>query len=307
MASTQHRIANIERLRIVAAFGIVWFHTEGAVGRSIGLAGLPIFLLIFCALISLKTKLEDIVPFSRRRARRLLKPWLFWSIIYLGTKLLKLLLYNMHFTDTFAFYMLFTGPSIHLWYLPYAFVAALVLNLLHRCTIRISYMVTILFATVIGSVLLFACSVTISSVQIPFPLLQCVFGLPVIPLGFAIGLVYSSQHGRIKQMSYFGIIVATGIVCLLLTYVDYSHLVIPYGIAIVLVCTVFLWEGKLHPLTQKYASLSYGIYLVHPLIGSILNRFVIANTNPWFMMIVVFLVSSLVTLILQKTRLGQFI
>ena len=45
-----NHIANVEGLRILAGFGIVWFHTENALGKSIGYAGLPVFLIIFCAL-----------------------------------------------------------------------------------------------------------------------------------------------------------------------------------------------------------------------------------------------------------------
>ncbi|MFH1718755.1 MAG: hypothetical protein ABIF19_15475, partial [Planctomycetota bacterium] len=50
VASQKFRIANVERLRILAIFGIIWFHTEGAFGRSVGYAGLPVFIMIFCAL-----------------------------------------------------------------------------------------------------------------------------------------------------------------------------------------------------------------------------------------------------------------
>lgn len=76
------RIGHIDTLRIIAAVGIVWFHTEGAPYRQIGYAGLPIFLLIFFSLITRRSYAETATHFLRRRYERLLKPWLFWSAVY---------------------------------------------------------------------------------------------------------------------------------------------------------------------------------------------------------------------------------
>jgi len=45
------RIVSIDGLRILAAVGIVWFHTDGAPFRQIAYVGLPVFLLIFFSLI----------------------------------------------------------------------------------------------------------------------------------------------------------------------------------------------------------------------------------------------------------------
>ena len=126
--SRQWRIANIERLRILAAFGIVWFHTEDALWRSVGYAGLPIFLMVFCSLIALKQKPDDISYFTMKRAGRLLKPWLFWSIVYLCFKIFKRALYGEDVFGFFTGHMFISGTSIHLWYLPYAFLVALFIN-----------------------------------------------------------------------------------------------------------------------------------------------------------------------------------
>jgi peptidoglycan/LPS O-acetylase OafA/YrhL len=86
-----------------------------------------------------------------------------------------------------------------------------------------------------------------------------------------------------------------------LAYYDYSNLVVAYGIAIVLVCAAFLRKGKWDPISEKGASLTYGIYLIHPFVYSLLRIVGIAELNPWLIMVVVFLLSSLTTLILKKT------
>ncbi len=67
--SSEH-VANIDRLRIFAAFGIVWLHTESVAGRGIGYSGIIIFLLVFCSLIVTHSELHGAGHFATRRARR---------------------------------------------------------------------------------------------------------------------------------------------------------------------------------------------------------------------------------------------
>ncbi|OHB66936.1 MAG: hypothetical protein A2Y77_18340 [Planctomycetes bacterium RBG_13_62_9] len=86
-ATSAARIASIDRLRILAAIGIVWFHTKGAPGRQIAYAGLPIFLLIWFSLVASRDPLPCVRDFLRRAWDRLLAPWLFWSVVYAACKL----------------------------------------------------------------------------------------------------------------------------------------------------------------------------------------------------------------------------
>jgi len=51
VVSRQPRIANIERLRIISAFGVASFHTHDWYPRSIGMASVIILLLSFCAFV----------------------------------------------------------------------------------------------------------------------------------------------------------------------------------------------------------------------------------------------------------------
>jgi peptidoglycan/LPS O-acetylase OafA/YrhL len=128
------RVAGIDLLRIIAAVGIIWFHTDGAPYAQIGYAGLPAFLLIYFSLVTKQSQAHATREFLRRRWARLLKPWLFWSIVYGTCRVIKAAytgdfssLEHMLFVGT-----LFIGTSIHLWYLPYAFLSGLLIYLLNR-------------------------------------------------------------------------------------------------------------------------------------------------------------------------------
>jgi peptidoglycan/LPS O-acetylase OafA/YrhL len=298
---------SIDRLRVLAAFGIVWFHTENAKGVSIGYAGLPMFIMIFCALCSRQIIPEAVLPYSNRKARRLLMPWLFWSAVFLGVNFLKVVIQNREFSATFKWHMLITGPSIHLWFLPYAFAAALIVNMLQRWANHIRSNLDILLSVICGIILLFGCSVLLQLIQVPVPFCQWIFGLPAIILGFCIGRVYAKIPKQAQWMFYCLIACNTGIICLLLIYFDYSHLAVPYGIATVLLCAAFLWKGGVDTISQKCALLTYGIYLIHPLVGSVLHYGGARKADPWLMMVVVFLLSFVVTWAIKQTPLKQFV
>jgi len=84
VVSLQSRIANIERLRIISAFGVASFHVHDWFPRSLGVAGFIILLLSYCAFVVNKPEPYGIARVAKRKAQRLLKPWLFWSIVYAG-------------------------------------------------------------------------------------------------------------------------------------------------------------------------------------------------------------------------------
>lgn len=314
VALKPYRIASVERLRIVAIFGIVWFHTESAVGRSIGYAGLPVFLLIFYIFSTRRLKPENFVPFMKKKANRLLKPWLFWVIVYTLSMLVKQMLQGSDISTVITRHMFFVGPKIHLWYLPFVFMSGLVVNVIHHRIECVSSIWIILFGTILGVLLLYLCSIILTSeamlsIQLRIPVPQWIFALPSIPLGFAIARVYSSFQDRIRQqlLFYLGIVVSVETVCLLQIYFGYLTLVVSYSIAIVLVCVAFLGKSRCGVFLLKFSSLTLGIYLVHPFVGSILNMVGMRALNPWINIVTVFVLSSIVTMLLQKTPLKRFV
>ncbi len=102
------RNQNVEIARILAAFGIVWFHS-GAPYAAVGYSGLVTF-------IALSTFFASAGP--AKLARRVLVPWLFWTVFYLGWR----------FAADGNPFIEGLGPlasilyGAHLWFLPFIFV-----------------------------------------------------------------------------------------------------------------------------------------------------------------------------------------
>ncbi|WP_417806596.1 acyltransferase family protein [Thioclava sp.] len=105
----------MDYIRLLAAFAIVWFHSN-APGHQLAYLGLPFFLVLLGlpSRASLKVK-----------ARRLLRPFVVWSLIYSGAKMVQALLRHEPPLGWLEPWMLMTGTSLHLWFLPFAFVVSL--------------------------------------------------------------------------------------------------------------------------------------------------------------------------------------
>jgi hypothetical protein len=120
---TQHtnRNGTVDCLRFAAAAGIVAFHLQ-LPGDVIGLAALNFFTILLVHFAVTKSKVSGPDALTKQ-AKRLLGPWLFWCAIY---GIAKASDWWLHGGQEFSFWMVLTGPSIHLWWLPFAFVAVAV-------------------------------------------------------------------------------------------------------------------------------------------------------------------------------------
>lgn len=317
VVSRQSRIANIERLRFLSAFAVASFHVHDWFPRSIGVVGFIILLLSFCAFVVNKPEPYGIEKVVRRKARRLLKPWLFWSVVYGGLGLLKVIYKGVPFSEIFSPITLLTGPYMHLWFLPFAFFAALFLAAIHQKIMDFPDSFTIKTAISIGALCVFGSSIVQSRLHLPTPLAQWTLGLPAIPLGFAIGRIKIIQRIEERKRYFMLIILSTMAACLACmvfarisqgTWFDYStKFAIRYFASFVIFCSALHWRGRLDPISTNLASLSYGIYLVHPLVVVPFYQFGIAVQHPLLLLFLVLSVSSLITFILRKTPLKQFV
>lgn len=114
IAPPRRQIANIERLRVLSAFGVASFHTHDWFPRSFGIIGFIVLLLTFCAFVVNRPEPYDFRDLAKRKAERLLKPWLFWSVIYGALGLVKVIYMDVPFSDVFSATMFLTGTRIHL-------------------------------------------------------------------------------------------------------------------------------------------------------------------------------------------------
>jgi surface polysaccharide O-acyltransferase-like enzyme len=316
VVTPQSRLANIERLRIISAFGVASFHVHDWFPRSLGVAGFIILLLSFCAFVVNKPEPTSVATVAKRKAQRLLKPWLFWSIIYGGLALAKMVHDNVSFSEVFVPTMLLTGTRIHLWFLPFAFVAAIFLALIHQRITGVRDSYTITTAILIGALCVFGCSIIQARIHLPTPLTQWTLGLPAIPLGFAIGRIKVLQRNDRKK--YFVLIILSTMAacaasmvltrCSYGTWFDFStKFSMRYFVSLLIFCCALHWRGRLDPVSASLASLSYGIYLIHPLVTVPFYRLGIALQRPFLLLFLILSVSSLIIFILKKTPLRQFV
>ena len=309
MSLPADRIAGIDRLRIVAAIGIVWFHTTEAPYRQIGYAGLPMFLLIFYSLIARHDAGITARYFLKRRWNRLLKPWLFWSAVYglCGLAKAAITMDGQGLRGMFTFRTFFTGTSIHLWYLPYAFISGLLVFEVNRRTRMISHATVAVLAAIIGMLTLAACATAMAGPALPVPLPQWEFGLAAIPLGLAIGRCLAIPSLALQKALLAAICVALLEEGLILQSLDLGAMSSPYGIAIVSVCLAYSWETRSDALSTAIAPLTCGIYLVHPMVIYALSHVLSPSGHSGFFIALTVCISALITLALSKTSIKRFL
>jgi len=303
------RIANIDRLRILAVIGIVWFHTEGAPGSRIAYAGLPVFLLICFSLVVKRSHIGTTKRFLRRRWDRLLKPWLFWSAMYGLCKLAYTVCTGSlgSLSELVSVETLFIGTNIHLWYLPYAFVSGLIVYQCNRWTSRTNNIVIVFVATIIGILTLIGYALARCHYRLPEPLPQWEFGLSAMPLGFAVGrcLVLPSHH--VQRSLLLMICLTTVASCVVLNGLGYASPAIPYGLAVSLVCLAYSRQGRSDAFVEAVVPLTFGIYLIYPLVAFVLRRLPLANLHFTLFIALTVCISGLMTVALIKTPARRFV
>lgn len=104
----------IDYARFAAALGIVWFDSQ-APGNRIAYVALPFFLV----LLSMPTATR-----TSQRARRLLQPFVVWSLVFAVVQIALALKVSAPPFSWWEWHMLLTGTWIHLWILPFAFLAS---------------------------------------------------------------------------------------------------------------------------------------------------------------------------------------
>jgi len=303
------RITSVDGLRILAAVGIVWFHTDGAPYRYIGYTGLPIFLLIFFSLVTSRSGDDPARHFLKRRWNRLVKPWLFWSLLYGSLRLIKGASSGSldSFHDMLSLETILAGTHVHLWYLPYAFVSGLLVYGLNRWTLRFNHVAAVLIAAGIGLSLLVVNAAGLFSLGLMRPVPQWEFGLAAVPLGFAIGrcLMVPSRRRQVFLLS--AIFLLTQVTSLALIASGYISSTLPYNLAVALVCLAYCRPTNGSVVISTLAPLTFGVYLIHPLVSRGLTPF-ISSARHWMGFVgLTACLSGLVTLGLMKTPLRKVV
>ena len=265
------RNGTFDHARLIAAFGIVVFHA-GAPGAAIGYAGLPFFLILLVLLALPAAQCMSLRDFAGLRARRLLRPWLIWSAIYGGLKLAEVAITRQPLGAEFTPSMILTGPALHLWFLPFAFAASLWVYGLARLRQVLPVPVQ-----VISAALLLAALGLLTLHQrggLPVPLAQWVFAGPAVCLGSIFAVLGTRA---VRQAPAVALVVAGLVGAALMLSGAGGVVQIAVAGAVFALCTAYPRPAT--PLSDWAAGTAMGVYLVHPLVLSLLERAAIVQPD----------------------------
>ena len=258
------RNAMLDYARFLAAVGILFFHS-GAPGAWIGYAALPFFLMLLMCLAWPAAQRESAMTYVRGRMRRLMGPWLVWSMIYGALKLVDMLVTGRSLGAEFAPWMWLTGPAIHLWFLPFALMACLVLWPLAKVEMGMGARARL--GLVVGCAsLALAALLTLKGLDLPIPFAQWAYALPAVALGVAFGLTQGLARRNLASAAL--IMVTIGGLALTGWVPGARQLAFAAGA---------LWLCFAFPLPDSRAArfsadLSLTLYLAHPMMATILER-----------------------------------
>ncbi len=280
------RNGSLELLRVLGAFGIVLFHANGP-ASAIGYAALPLFILMSLQLQSGRGDLE-------RRFWRFLTPFIAWSLIYTGLYTAQAVATQQSVTAWIAPSMILTGPSLHLWFLPFMAVCSTLFIMFHDPLSRLSpTRISTVFA-LIGLPCLYA----LNTDTLPGGVAQWVFGLPAVLLAPLL-CRHMIQTAALHLVGWYTAL-------LLLAVAGLSDGALQLGIALVVLFVANSVHIATPPWLSALSALSFGIYLIHPLIAAVLARLPTGLPGNSLMdVILIFVLSCVGAHLLRSTEVGR--
>jgi len=254
-------------MRLVASLAVVWHHMRGE--YPLGAAfGVPLFLVIQLGLVARGSAREPFAAFARRRAALLLVPWLRWSLVYVAfgaaADVARGLAPNARLEPGMVFY----GGHPTLWFLPFAAVALLA-----------SRLVLPFIGEGARAVVGLSCAAGAASWAVQRHAPELALGLPwgawlrVAPAvlwGLAVGRAARANARERATLLVVVSGVALGVALLLPGSGDPEFGARRFALAVPLGALGFGLRRSLPTPVQALATLTFGVYLIHPLLAKIL-------------------------------------
>ena len=250
-APVAHRQA-IDLARFIASFGVVVAHVFAMENDWVGNLSLGLFLILTAFLAVQSMLRSGRYPFVAR-ARKLVLPWLFWSLMF---RVVMLKVSDdpgkwQLLTDPWS---LLVGSSVHLWFLPFVMLAMALVEPAGRMIRTPRALAAALVGLVAVSVPLFW-ALKVSG--LPEPLPQWLFGVPVYCLGLLLGLGHHLQRPRWPMLAAMAMSV--------IAYVLSDGAAWAFTVVAAVLAFEAFWRlplrGRWLPFLGQVA---FGIYLVHP-------------------------------------------
>ncbi len=326
----------INNARISAAFIVIFLHVSAGVVLGIQNTNspywwigdifdsfskwcIPVFVMISGMLLLDTAKDEPILVFYKRRLSRILIPLIFWTIFFLIFKYFMSMIVDGKAISIgkLGVSVLAGDPFYHLWYL-YMIVGLYLFTPFFRRIVKHSSNNELLFLcialftfSILGTIFMFYYTPHIWPATLKF-----VFYLPYFLAGY---LIYKTEFNPPTWIIYIIFIIAVILNSLgyhnsMMTdgsnngyFDDYlSITIVPMSISIIFLLKRFQTPIIDSGISSKLALLSFGIYLIHPAIISILALFRIEaqSYNPLLSIplitILVFVLSLIASLIISK-------
>ena len=249
-----------ELLRIISAIGIVWFHLE-LPGADFGYGGL-IFFVVLGAFFSIDTNQGFNANFLMRRASRIMWPWLAWSAFFAAINVFRG--YPPFPKGNSWLAAVLIGPSVHLWYLPFAMLASIASAFAGQLLTCRSRSVLGLSFTVIG--LLLVGTLRAEHEALSYPWAQYIHALPAVFLGWALAGMKGEQFRvRIAALCLVALAILPGLFL--------SGYGLPYLIGLLLAAPLVFPELVAIGIPfNRLSQYTFGIYLVHPFFIPVVRR-----------------------------------
>jgi hypothetical protein len=261
---------NLEILRIISAFGIVLSHGKYAIwAREFGNISLIIFVLISSYFLSPQ---KNYSSFFSKRADRLLIPWLFWFVVYGLLHVMNGKSFLPVTGDIFS--AVLNGSRMHLWYLPFIFITSVIIvfyyNMIEQ---RPTYKkFNLIFLMLLSIILLFSMPLWRPlSLDLCKPWGNWFIAFPAVFIGASLA---NLNH---PLSNYWKIILYLITIILISTWLTLSGqwLGIPclFGILLFVSALYLKFDiTRYSKIIMLISNCTYGIYLIHPFIGSIEDK-----------------------------------
>ena len=289
------RNGSIEYLRLIAAFGIVWFHAAAPL-PDLGYAGLPMFVALLAVFAWNSKPNATFRSTIMGKARRLLLPWLAWCAVYAALKLAVAINDGGPIEIEYNLAYLLVGTSIHLWFLPFAFIGSLAIWGLRL--VLGHYPRTAILASTIAVLPVFE-MLSVAAVNerwVGVPFIQWFFVMPFIPIGIALANIRKNEPGWTAcfVVASVGPIVAMA---------SAGHLPFLSAYLTGLVVTIAAWFVRLpHSAVAKFCgTTALGVYLIHPIFLALLKVPTVSIDSHILQAFIAFGCSIFAVLLIRKT------
>jgi surface polysaccharide O-acyltransferase-like enzyme len=308
------RLANVERLRIVAMLEIVTFHVGSALAGEeayrmpiVGGLGLPIFLLLNNAFNCTLSERMGSRAFLDVKVSRLLLPWLVWSGVYAGLLVAEKVRHGEPLSTAFSPWMIVGGTYHHLWFVPFALFGSVLIAALQGRTKKVSHRLMAAVMLGVGSAAVLAAAWLLHVEDIRWPLVQWLFALPSPLLGFALGRALLSRDRSV--LSVLAVLLSAVAVALVAAghFVAVPEMDRRYAVSMALVGLFFLWPGKVDALSRRLTPLLFGVYLTHPLLVRVYQGVHLPEAPVALLGLSVFAVSALLVELLRRSPLARLV